>query len=367
MRMSLKATLVVCLLLWGGSVCAFGAEKAKGPVKVFLLMGQSNMNGRGTVGGLDKLIKDLPEKYPPSLMKIRDDVWILGANGFGISEQKKNYRLEPGFGQWKYFGPELAFGHAVGDYFEEPVLLIKSFGGGTPLATNWISPSAAKRRGEKGPLDGYRGSFQGSFKKVKQICENLELLYDEYDPKQGYQLMGILWVHGNADAGKFAEQYEDNLADFITDWRTAFGLPDLPFVAVESLSSRAPGKAYQNAVDRVNKAAGNTQAVAILAKSKIDLKGDKNYSVYNASGDATHWHYNARAYLDVGYWAAELMKPKLEASRNHATCGVHDAWEKFDKLIDKGNAANPDPAWEAQQAERREKEKAIWPNNILMK
>ena len=51
MRWNEKATMGVCLLLLGSSLCAFGAEKAKGPVKVFLLMGQSNMNGRGNIDG----------------------------------------------------------------------------------------------------------------------------------------------------------------------------------------------------------------------------------------------------------------------------------------------------------------------------
>ncbi len=49
---------------------------SKGPVKVFLLMGQSNMNGRGNIDVLkSKLTKDLPDKYPPSLVPMRKDVW----------------------------------------------------------------------------------------------------------------------------------------------------------------------------------------------------------------------------------------------------------------------------------------------------
>ena len=37
----------------------------KGPVRVFILIGQSNMNGRGHVATLrDKLITDHPEAYP---------------------------------------------------------------------------------------------------------------------------------------------------------------------------------------------------------------------------------------------------------------------------------------------------------------
>ena len=368
-----RVLLAVCLV--GIAVLAVGAAGgaepaggAKGPVKVFLLMGQSNMNGRGNIKVLkDKLTKDLPDKYPPSLVEMRKDVWITGANGNGISNQMSNVRLEPGFAQFAYFGPELAFGHAMGDHFDEPVMLIKIIGGGTPLATDWTSPSAAKRTGRQGPLKGRQAGFQKAFYRTKDTVEKLAELIEGYDPKQGYQIMGMVWVHGNADGGKFAKEYEDNLTDFITDLRTMFALPELPFIAVESLSSRAPGSAFQNAVDRVNKKAGNKQAAAILAKSKIDLKGDEAYSAYNASGDGTHWRYNARAYLDVGTWSAELMKPLLAKPANHATDPkVQEAFKKYDQLFEAGNAAHKDPIYEAMMKKRAGKPpmKTAGGNNI---
>ena len=128
------------------------------------------------------------------------------------------------------------------------------------------------------------------------------------------------------------------------------GLPKLPFIAVESLSSRAPGLAFQNAVDRVNKKCANKQAAAVLSKSKINLKGDKAYSVYNASGDGAHWKHNGRAYLDVGYWSADLMKPMLAKTANHATdAKVQAAIKKYDKLFQQGNKAHKDPIYEAHQ------------------
>jgi hypothetical protein len=309
------------------------------------------MNGRGNVKVLDeKLTKDLPKKYPPSLMKIRDDVWITGANGNGISNQMSNVRLEPGFGQFDYFGPELGFGHRMGDHYDDAVLLVKCIAGGTPLATHWTSPSAARRNGRQGPLKGRRAGFQGAFYKMKKALDDLPKLIEGYDPKRGYQIMGIVWVHGNADGGKYAKEYEDNLVDFITDLRMVFGLAKLPFIAVESLSSRAPGSAFKNAADRVNKKAGDKQAGAILSKSKINLRGDKAYSVYNASGDGAHWKHNGRAYLDVGYWSADLMKPMLAKTANHAADEkVQAALKKYDKLFQEGNAANKDPIYEKAQ------------------
>jgi len=374
----LRVLLSVCLLVFGVSLVGANTQTpaaktgaGKGPVRVFLLLGQSNMNGRGNVKVLDeKLTKDLPEKYPPSLMKIRTDVWITGANGNGISNQMSNVRLEPGFGQFDYFGPELGFGHRMGDHYDDEVLLIKSIAGGTRLATYWTSPGAAKRNGRQGPLKGRRAGFQGVYYKTKKALDNLPKLIEGYDPKRGYQIMGIVWVHGNADGGKYAGEYEDNLVDFIVDIRAMFALPKLPFIAVESLSSRAPGSAFKNAVDRVNKKSGDRQAAAIITKSRINLKGDKAYSVYNASGDGTHWRHNGRAYLDVGYWSAELMKPMLAKTTNHATDEkVQAALKKYGKLFEEGNAENKDPIYEAAQKRRggRPPMKKAGGNNIKRK
>ncbi|MDP6545032.1 MAG: sialate O-acetylesterase [Phycisphaerae bacterium] len=347
-----KTLLTVCVLAFGVSLTGAKTQSppaGKGPVRVFLLMGQSNMNGRGNIKVLnEKITKDLPDKYPPSLTRMRTDVWITGANGNGVSNQMSNVRLEPGFAQFGYFGPELAFGHAMGDHYEDEVLLIKIFGGGTPLATHWTSPSSAKRTKRQGPLKGRRAGFQSAYYKTKKALDDLPKLIEGYDPKRGYQIMGVVWVHGNADGGKFAKEYEDNLTDFITDIRELFGLPKLPFIAVESLSSRAPGSSFKNAVDRVNKKTGDKQAAAILTKSKINLRGDKAYSVYNASGDSAHWKHNGRAYLDVGYWSAELMKPLLAKTANHATDEkVQAALKKYGRLFEEGNAANKDPVYEA--------------------
>ncbi len=368
-----KALSSICALTLFASPAGAQTETAtaktgNGPVRVFLLLGQSNMNGRGNIKVLDeKITKDLPDKYPPSLMKMRDDVWITGANGNGISKQMDNVRLEPGFGQFDYFGPELAFGHAMGDHYEDEVLIIKCIGGGTPLATDWTSPRAAVRTERQGPLKGRRAGFQKAFYKTKKAIESLPDLIQAYDPRRGYQIMGVVWVHGNADGGKFAKEYADNLTDFIRDIRDMFGLETLPFIAVESLSSRAPGAAFQNAVERVNEMAGNKQAAAILAKSKIDLKGDEAYSVYNASGDGTHWRHNGRAYLDVGYWSADLIKPMLAETANHAADeDVQGAMTKYDQLFQEGNSAHKDPIYEAylKKGGDRPPKKTAGGNNI---
>jgi len=283
------------------------SKTGTGPVKVFLLIGQSNMNGRGGISVLkDKLIKDQPDKYPASLMDLRKDVWIRRANGDGISGQKDNKCLEPGFGQWKYYGPELGFGHVMGDHFKQQVLFVKVIGGGTALGKEWVSPSQAKRTGR--PV-GHM--YKRAIRETIQDLWDLPNLYKDYKPEMGYQLAGVFWCQGNADGGQFAKEYADNLADFINDLRSDFGVPDLPFIAAESLSSRTPGEQFVKGCEMVNAQQKNKQAAAIPARSKIDLKGAE-YSPYNSSGDSTHWRGNSKAYLDVGYWAADLMIPMLK-------------------------------------------------------
>ncbi len=66
-----RALAVACLLAVCVSLAGARTETQrvkKGPVRVFLLIGQSNMNGRGNVKVLDeKLTKDLYDKVQETL------------------------------------------------------------------------------------------------------------------------------------------------------------------------------------------------------------------------------------------------------------------------------------------------------------
>jgi hypothetical protein len=85
------------------------------PLKIYLLAGQSNMVGYTSA---EWVAENTPELAVP-----RDDVWCYwgGRSDF----------LSPWTGH--DVGPELAFGHGVGDQVEQPVLLAKFAVGGTTL------------------------------------------------------------------------------------------------------------------------------------------------------------------------------------------------------------------------------------------
>ena len=124
---------------------------AEDTVKVFILAGQSNMQGHGKVkaeeranggkGSLEWLVKNprTKEKYKHLVDKNgdwveRDDVQIHYLDRAG--------KLAPGYGAREgLIGPELGFGTVVGDAFDEPVLLIKLAWGGKSLAKDFRPPS----------------------------------------------------------------------------------------------------------------------------------------------------------------------------------------------------------------------------------
>src|SRR5690606_9682751 len=134
MTRSRLAPAVACLLLAGPLTAA------DEPVTVFILAGQSNMEGHGFVsadpkrnagkGSLEYLVKDAAtaDRFKHLAGKngawaVRDDVWVHYLDRKG--------RLTVGFGAGEgRIGPELGFGHVVGDAYDRPVLLIKLAWGG---------------------------------------------------------------------------------------------------------------------------------------------------------------------------------------------------------------------------------------------
>ena len=108
---------------------------AEEPVKIYILAGQFNMQGKGPIEGdgsnsLRYMLNNDPKKEFQSLVNDngewveRNDVWVhydLYPWG-GL----RHGPLKPGYGSTAgQIGPELGFGHVIGDATEEQVLLIQ--------------------------------------------------------------------------------------------------------------------------------------------------------------------------------------------------------------------------------------------------
>ena len=132
---------------------AAGASAADKPLKVFILAGQSNMQGHASVSTFDSLADD--PKTAPLLKEMRDKdgkptvcekVWItsVGCLGDAYSDlNEKKGKLTAGFGAPENkIGPEFTFGLTMEKLLGEPVLIIKTAWGGRSLHTDFRPPSA---------------------------------------------------------------------------------------------------------------------------------------------------------------------------------------------------------------------------------
>ncbi len=226
--------------------CERSRAASKGPVKVFILAGQSNMEGQALASTLEPAIADPKTKEHFQHLKKdgewtkREDVWIMAKFRKKRGSQKLRPRIGPltvGYGPIKFardekgkkfespaFGPELGFGHVVGNHFQEQVLLIKTAWGGKSVRNDFLPPSA----GGPGP---YYSKMVGH---VKEVLADLKKYFPEYDEKQGAELAGFVWFQGwNDGVGKGNPIYTEQLAHLIRDIRKDLNAPKLPVVIGE--------------------------------------------------------------------------------------------------------------------------------------
>jgi len=133
-------------------------EKARGtgasgkkPLKVFILAGQSNMQGHAQVKtfphiGMDPKTTPMLEKMVGADGKPRaiDDVYIASILGTELDDEKTG-KLTASYGAIKLgpkIGPEYTFGIYMHEALQEPILLIKTAWGGKSLNYDFRPPSA---------------------------------------------------------------------------------------------------------------------------------------------------------------------------------------------------------------------------------
>ena len=232
---SVGVSAVIGILMLGQVWAAPG----KGPVKVFLMAGQSNMEGHATLPTIDFLGEDpdparaaLLKKFKPEgkTLVTRDDVWVV-SNGAAFDQ------LQPGLGArgdaaklGGKIGPEYGFGFFMGEALEEQVLLIKVAEGGTSLHQNWRPPSAGPLAGAKPEEVG--DMYRALVANTHDTLRDLKKLFPAYDEKAGYEIAGFVWFQGYNDMfdETARKQYGKNLIMLINDLRKEFKAPGMKVV-----------------------------------------------------------------------------------------------------------------------------------------
>jgi alpha-galactosidase len=103
------------------ALCVPALTAQKRSVKVFILAGQSNMEGKVQQPLLDHQATDPKTKALFAHLR-KGDEWIVRDDVF-IKYLKRKGPLTVGYGSPGRTGAELEFGWVMGDHFKEPVLL----------------------------------------------------------------------------------------------------------------------------------------------------------------------------------------------------------------------------------------------------
>jgi hypothetical protein len=233
------------LLIW--AACGIGLASAKPDgqtVKVFILAGQSNMEGHAVVdlegkdynggkGTLATLMRDPSKAAMFKHLKTVDGKWTV-RDDVQMWYQREDQPLLAGplalgfsvYGDAHHFGPELQFGHVIGDALENPVLIIKTAWGGKSLFKDFRPPSSG---GEVGKY------YQLMIAQVRDVLANMESAFPAMKGRK-CQIAGLVWYQGwndGCDPKNAVPEYERNLVNLIGDVRREFKLPKLPVVIGE--------------------------------------------------------------------------------------------------------------------------------------
>lgn len=212
-------------------LAAPGATAAAKPLKVFILAGQSNMEGPASIATFD-YIGDDPVTAPllkqmrveDGKPRVCDGAWISYLTGAGEENFELVGQLTAGYGSlWGQnptkpgdkIGPEFTFGLRMDEALDEPVLIIEAAWGGKSLHTDFPSPSAGphelssfqrenypKQTGHGIPKDfeqwkADKAKATGHYYRlmiehVKRVLDNVKRVYPDYDAAQGYELAGFV-------------------------------------------------------------------------------------------------------------------------------------------------------------------------------
>ncbi len=339
------------------------------PVKVFIIMGQSNTLEMGNVSAIDKatnLEKDgslqravKEENLYPFLVDA-EGKWTIRQDVRNVSVMQKGDNANVYRNDWltisgNKIGIEIGIGHHLGNAIEEPVMVLKSSIGNRGLGWDLLPPGSERYLFEftdkagvkttkvvagykdkpdmwdadpaKGlateppaewldkngkPINWYAGKqYDDDVANAKKVLSELATYYPEATK---FEVAGFLWWQGDKDrySAAHAANYEKNLVNLIKALRKDFDAPNAPFV-IATL-----GQTSKEAE------AGNDKLIldAMLAvdgeSGKYPEFKGKVATVYthpHSMGGASNGHYNnnAKTYMNVGLAMGETMVKILQA------------------------------------------------------
>jgi len=280
------------------------------PLQVFILAGQSNMQGHAKVSTVEHIGMDPATKPMLDEMQNADGtptacerVWI---SSLGSADTVQTGKLTAGFGAGQggpKIGPEFTFGLYMQKFTDAPILLIKTAWGGKSLNTDFRPPSAGPYvfnetqlaafqkqgkdittvRAEKEKEKETGVYYRLMVEHVKSVLGDIKHVVPTYDAEQGYELAGFVWFQGwndmvdsgtypNRDKSGGYDAYSTAMAHFIRDVRKDLNAPNLSF-AIGVLGVGGPTAEYGPDQQRYKATHDNFRAAMAAPAELSEFKG----------------------------------------------------------------------------------------------
>ena len=204
MKFSLFRSAALVCLLFSPSTLAYECDD--GPLKIFLLDGQSNMVGMGSLEHLKILLNDpnTHEEYA-HLWNTTSTDWAERSDVY-IKFDDQIGKLTAGLGaagpsRGGHIGPELEFGWVLGDHLHcpcsHPILLLKSAYGGRNLAIDFRPPLSGMGNYSGVKPIHYGWEYREMIANIQNTLDNdLPSIMPNYNKDKGYELAGFVWFQG---------------------------------------------------------------------------------------------------------------------------------------------------------------------------
>jgi hypothetical protein len=238
---------------------------------------------------------------------VRDDVQI----SFKVGDKVLKGGLTVGYtgyaadGSRRHMGPELGFGFVLGDFYEEPVLLIKTAWGGHSLHGHFRSPSSGKPAYDTGNWPKSEDVGQSYRKMVIEVRAALAELGD-----QKHEIAGFYWQQGFNDmvTPQAIPEYAQLLVNLVSDLRKEFNVPNMP-VVVGELGNGGPVTSGAMFEFRKAQEEGTKQIKNAVFVKTTDFARPAELSPCPTHGH--HWFANAESYFLIGDALGKAMMTLL--------------------------------------------------------
>ncbi len=254
---------LITLVVWLASFQSLSAQLPaiqKGKAHIYLLAGQSNMAGRGTVGAIDTLAD------PHIWMLTKDERWVPAREPLSF-DKPTVVGVGPGFA----FAREILRQDA-----SATILLVPSAVGGTRIDL-W-KPGAYDSTTKTHPYDD-------AIRRARKAMESGEL-------------KGIIWHQGESDCTPaLSAVYENKLRELIQRFRTDLNAPSVPFILGEISNFKQVENPSKDVINiTIKKVAGSTTYSGFAETTGLKHRGD---SV----------HYDSPSARELGRRYAEVFLP----------------------------------------------------------